>query len=212
MVILYRVLLTLIILVTLSCGSSDVEFDLPQDLRASTEALSRWDGSPGGMALVEFLNEGTTTEEVLDYDVGLDSRAAGNIIGHRDGGDARFGTTDDDLFDSVAEIDRVRWVGPTTIRRMIKYIENMDRVPEYDENLGTWDGVRFTVDQAQATLRFANNTSEEVLDYDLGLNSRAVESIIENRPVGTVAHLAGLYYVGKRALRRLRNAAMDDRE
>jgi len=212
MAVFNRSLLLLTLIGFASCGTGlEEQVSLAEDLRPSTRPLSRWDGTPGGMALIEFLNERTTTEEVLDDEIALDARAAGNIIAHRDGGDGEFNTTDDDLFDSIAELDRVRWVGPTTIRKMIRFIDNMERIPEYDETLGTWDGVRFTVDQAQATLRFTNNASEWVLDHELDLDRRAVRSILENRPVGTIAHLASLYYVGKGALKTLRKAAEDER-
>ena len=94
--------------VIVGCGSEESSFELPMDLRPSTSALSPWDGTPEGMALIEFLNDRSTTEEVLDFDIALDARAAGNLIVHRNGGDHRYGTSDDDLYQSIAEVDRVR--------------------------------------------------------------------------------------------------------
>ena len=194
----------------IACGSQEPYLDLPTDLKPISSALSPWDGTPEGMALVDFLNDGETTEYVLDHEVGLDSRAAGNLIAHRDGGDNRFGTTDDDLYQSIAEVDRIRWVGPRTIEKMLTFVWSIEIVPEYDETLGTWDGVRFTVSQATDTLEFANAASEHTLDQELGLDSRAVQSILDARPVQSVAHLAGLYFVGKTALRTLKNASQED--
>ena len=75
--------------VVLGCGTDESSLELPLDLRPSTSALSPWDGTPEGMALIEFLNDRSTTEEVLDFDIALDARAAGNLIVHRNGGDNR---------------------------------------------------------------------------------------------------------------------------
>ena len=97
-------------------GGSDLDFDLDGTNAASVKAIT--EGSIDAIALLAFLNDATTTMTVLDYEVPLDKRAAGNLIGHRNGGDDVFGTSDDDLFDSVAEVDAVRWVGPATLDRL----------------------------------------------------------------------------------------------
>lgn len=193
-----------------SCGTQETYHELAIDLRPTTSALSPWDGTPEGMALIDFLNNRQTTEEILDIDIGLDRRAAGNLIVHRNGGDGYYGTSDDDLYESIAEVDRVRWVGPRTIEKMIHFINSMEMIPESDESLGTWDSVHFTVSQASATLAFANSASEDTLDYELNLDKRAVESIIYSRPISSIAHLAGLYYVGKTALTRLKESSSND--
>ncbi len=60
-------------------------------------------------------------EQGLDDEVGLDSRAARNIIAHRDGADAVPGSSDDELFDSLAELDAIKWVGPNALARLLSY-------------------------------------------------------------------------------------------
>ena len=42
--------------------------------------------------------------------MGLDRRAAQNIIDHRDGPDGIAGTGDDDLFDDITELDGARYL------------------------------------------------------------------------------------------------------
>jgi hypothetical protein len=60
-------------------------------------------------AIVTYLNEGVTRDELEE--AGVHSRAAKNLTKHRDGADGQFGTADDNLFDSVEEVDRVSYVG-----------------------------------------------------------------------------------------------------
>src|SRR5688572_21246411 len=59
-------------------------------------------------AIVSFLNEGATVEDMQD--AGVHARAAGNLAKHRDGADGRFGTDDDNLFNSIEEVDGVAYV------------------------------------------------------------------------------------------------------
>ena len=51
----------------------------------------------------------------------LDKRAAYNIVEHRDGPDATPETSDDDLFDSIAELDDISYVGNTALSRLRDY-------------------------------------------------------------------------------------------
>lgn len=200
----------------LGLGACAVDTDLPADLQEADGARSSWDGTPEGVALLDFLNTESTTTAVLDDEVPLDRRAAGNLIAHRDGGDRAFGTSDDDLFNNLTEVDQVRWVGPRTIERMIDYVLSLGLVPSDNDLLGSWDDVSFTVAEAKATLAFANKASYDLLDYDLALDQRAASSIIAAQPVESIEHLAGLYYVGNTALSILKGeavgtgASMDD--
>ena len=55
------------------------------------------------LALLAFLNDPSTTRELLDVEVGLDARSATNLIAHRDGPDGHFPSADDDVFETIAE-------------------------------------------------------------------------------------------------------------
>jgi hypothetical protein len=198
----------LVFLSFLGLSACAVDSDLPADLQEATGARSSWDGTPEGVALIDFLNTESTTTTVLDDEVPLDRRAAGNLIAHRDGGDRAYGTSDDDLYNNIAEVDAVRWVGPKTIERMIDYVARQGLIPNDNDLLGSWDDVSFTVAEAEATLAFANKASYDLLDIDLELDRRAASSIIAAQPVESIEHLAGLYYVGNTALSTLKDEAV----
>lgn len=180
------------------------------DLIERSPARSIWEGTPEGVGLVEFINDETTTYELLDVTVGLDRRGAGNLIAHRDGGDRLWGTTDDDIYNSVDEIDAVRFVGPASIDRMVAYAARQGWVPGSEDILGIYDGVSFTVDQAEATLKLTNGLTLAELDHGLKLHARAAESIADAQPIATIDELSRLYYVGRTAISALKDAALTD--
>ena len=167
------------------------------------------DGTPDAVALLSFLNHPRTTVTLLDLTVPLDRRAAEGIIRHRDGLDKLPGTSDDNLFDSVVEVDAVPWVGPAALQRLMDFVASYGLVPEGDDLLGVWEGVAFTVNEAEATLRAANEADFELLDIDAKLVSTAVVSILDARPIVTIPQLARLYAVGPKTLETLRDWSME---
>jgi hypothetical protein len=184
-------------------GSADFDV-VPAELEALELARSPWEGTPEGVGLLGFVNAETTTFGVLDNEVPLDRRAARNLIAHRDGGDRLWGTIDDDVFSNVDELDRVRFVGAKSIDRMIMFAAKEGWVPGADDILGIYDGVGFTVTEADLTLELANTVDPEYLDIDLKLDARAVRSIVEARPIETIDQLSRLYYVGYSALNAMK--------
>ena len=192
-------------------GAADFRSEVDaEDLSEVAQARSTWEGTPEGVGLLDFLNAEETTQSVLDYTVGLDRRAAGNLIAHRDGGDRQWGTSDDDIYNTVDEVDAVRFVGPRTLDRMVIFALQEGFVPGSGDILGVYDGVSFTVEQAEATIKLVNILDEETLDIDLGLNARAASSIAAAQPIATVDGLSRLYYVGHSALSVLKDAAAKD--
>jgi len=152
--------------------------------------------------VVALLNDPSTDFDVLDLDVPLNSITATNLIDHRDGPDGIYGTSDDDLFDDIAEIDAVSYVGPAALLALEEYAIADGWVATADLTI---EGVTFTATQAEATLSLVNDGSEDLLDVDVALDSRAVQSILDARPVDSLETLASLYYVGTSALTRLRD-------
>ena len=71
-------------------------------------------------AIVGFLNDGPSADELRA--AGVHSRASTNLAAHRDGADGVFGTEDDALFESAADVDRVSWVGPVAFRQLAEAI------------------------------------------------------------------------------------------
>lgn len=166
------------------------------------------DGQPDAVGLLAFLNHESTTFELLDVDAGLDRRAAQEIIAHRDGPDGIHGTRDDAPFTTIADVEGVYRVGPATMQRILDYARAHGWIPEGDDLLGVYDGVAFTVDEADATLRVANTASSATLRHDVGLQTQAVNGIIAARPILSVLALSNILYVGPVSVERLRAYAL----
>ena len=169
-------------------------------------ATAALEGTRAGYGVLRLLNDGEGTDFLfLDVDVALDRRAAGNLIAHRDGPDAVHGTRDDDLFDSIEEVDGVRWVGPAALEALAEFAYYNDYLPADDDVLGTFEGIELTYADADRVLAFANTATEEEL-RDASVPSRSTTSILAARPVVTMAHLVDLYWVGPRTLQYLLDA------
>ncbi len=165
--------------------------NVERDLTADTSG-ALLDGSPDAIGLVRFVNDSATTFVMLDVDVALDRRAAEGLVAGRP-------------FDSVADIDAVPYVGASALGKLMAYAREAGYVPEGDDLLGTYDGVSFTAAEAARALTIVNEESDGVLRGEVGLDSRAVNSIVNGRPIHTVAELADLYYVGTAMLNRIKN-------
>lgn len=78
-------------------------------------------GSDEAKAVLLLVNDPEVDFEELDDDARLNRRAASNIIAHRDGADELVGGGDDDLFDTLEELDDVRFVGSAALRALLEY-------------------------------------------------------------------------------------------
>lgn len=77
-------------------------------------------------AVLKLANEGTfeLLDESVEYGgVGLDRRAAQNIIYYRLGDDQTADTEDDALFQTLAELDRVPYVGPVAFAKLLAFAQ-----------------------------------------------------------------------------------------
>ncbi len=116
-----RLATTLSALLALTAGCSiadpiDGEFDSFSGDKADVAA-----GSPQAMAVLALVNDLSVDFVELDDDARLNARAARNIIRHRDGVDETPGSLDDDLFDDLAELDAVSYVGPRALDALLAY-------------------------------------------------------------------------------------------
>lgn len=184
-----------------ACGS--IEADVLEQPQAERVLV---DGTPEADGVLAMLNDSSTTFEVLDIDAALDRRAAENLIAHRDGLDGAFGTADDDLFQTVDEVDGVSWVGEATMQALLDYALAEGWVVDPDL-YGRVEGVDFRIDQAEATLLLANTAPFEVLDDEVPLDRRAAEGIVAGRPFASVEEVAAVSYVGTSSLTALRDFA-----
>jgi len=72
--------------------------------------------------VLEVVNESTSTAEALQRAGRLDPRAAKGIVAHRVGPDGVAGTGDDDLFDDLAELDAIAYVGPKSLDNLVAFV------------------------------------------------------------------------------------------
>src|ERR1041385_8743286 len=94
-----------------SCTDQDIE-DGENDAFPSGKADGGIDeGSPEAIGVLAMTNDPGITAAQLKSDAHLSTRAANNIIKHRDGADGTAGTSDDDPFDTLAELDAVPYIG-----------------------------------------------------------------------------------------------------
>lgn len=70
-------------------------------------------------ALRALLNDPATTKEVLVASK-LSSSIAKAIVAHRDGPDGLARTADDDVFETVREVDDISGIGPATLTKLVK--------------------------------------------------------------------------------------------
>ena len=202
----FRTLLSLALALSLAaCGpvtddEAGAPLPAPEDPESADDVVLPGETAEA-ITILEFLNDGATTFELLDADVGLDVRAAQNLIAHRDGDDLEPGTADDDLFDTMDELDAVPYVGPAAVAKLTEYVTFQGWV---FYSTGSWEGVTFTASQVTLALDFANFASLEVLDHDAKLDARAAENILAARPIISMKQLAEVAWVGPAALERVR--------
>jgi hypothetical protein len=107
-------LTALLALGTVACAGDDDPIDDEFSDFSSGKADSIFpDGSPEAQAVLSLVNDPSVDFEELDDDARLHKTAARNIIAHRDGADEQPGTSDDDLYDDLDELDAISFVGPT---------------------------------------------------------------------------------------------------
>jgi hypothetical protein len=114
--------LPIFLLLTVGC-SADGPGDAEDDSFGGDEIKA--DGIYSTCQLAEVLklaNESTSTEDKLKS-LGVAANAARNIVAHRNGPDKMPGTGDDDVFDTLRELDGVRYVGNLALGKLVYAVE-----------------------------------------------------------------------------------------
>lgn len=151
-------------------------------------------------AVLELVNDVDTTVDFLDHEVGLERRAAQGIIATRNGADGVYPSADDHAFDSLEELELVKYVGMSAMTDLRDY------AIDHPAPSGVLvEGVEFTAVENASVLWGVNGALLEELDVDAGLSSTAAQSIVANAPFATMDQLAAAPYVGKATLLALRN-------
>ena len=187
----------------------------PLQSTEDTSAAALETGTPEADAVLALVNDPATSLSMLDDDAALDARAARNIVEHRDGPDGLAGTDDDDLIDTIEELDAIKYVGGSAMARLL----------DYAKARGYYDGGdapdRDTLDRAVLAVVNDQAVTYTVLDDAVGLDRRAAANIItyrdgddgvagtsDDRTFATISELDEISYVGARALARLEDYAV----
>ncbi len=99
-----------------AAGACDSGEEVTSEENDQIEGLG--EGSPAALSVLSLVNDRTLTADGLRTAAKIDSRAAKNIVAHREGADAAQRTEDDDLFDTIDELDAVSQIGPSTLKKL----------------------------------------------------------------------------------------------
>ncbi|MCO4768996.1 MAG: helix-hairpin-helix domain-containing protein [Deltaproteobacteria bacterium] len=141
------------------------------------------EGSDEAAAIILLVN--LSDHELLDDTVGLNSRAADNIL------DARFAGP----IDSLTALDAVSYMGPAAFATLLDYVVNQGLVIPQVYVHGISEQSLLAIDM----LTLVNSASEEALDDVVGLNSISAGNIVEARdlaPIASLSDLDAVSYVG----------------
>ncbi|AKT38220.1 proprotein convertase P-domain-containing protein [Chondromyces crocatus] len=164
------------------------------------------EGSKDALGMLAFLNSAAATQAVLDHEVALDARAAAGLVSRRNGPDGVLGTGDDRPFASVAEVDAVAYVNGPALAKLADYARATGWVElEDSECLGTFDTVAFTAGEGRRALSLVNQVRASALP-GIGLDHRAVNSILANRLVPHMPALEALPYIGPQMMLNIRSS------
>lgn len=152
-------------------------------------------------AIFALLNGPDATVAVLDDEVGLDGRAARNIVAHVRGADGVLGTGDDDLLQSIAELDAIGYVGAAAIAAIDRYA-----TPRYGLQDVVVEGVRFSGAEAAEVVAICNDDSR-LLVNDVGLSGLQNQRLQQARPHTSIATVAATWGIGSATLTKLRDHA-----
>jgi len=185
--------LTVALLAAVAAGCAaalDEPFETSLDLSAADTAR-----------LLDLVNYPGTDLETLDVAVALDRRAAEGIVAHRAGADGVAPSSDDDRFDTLAELDDVPYVGAAALGALLAYA--VANPPPAGELV---DGIAFSGWESMAVVWGVNQASAAEL-AEVGVNSRGATNLVALAPYGSVADMTAVPFVGPVAVEKLHDHA-----
>lgn len=152
--------------------------------------------------ILDLVNDPATDTALLDDDVGLDARAAQEIIELRNGLDDAYPSGDDGVFHSLEELDAVAYVGPSALGKLRDWA--LAHPPAPGELV---EGVMFSGAEIEAIVWGLAGATEDELDDVVGLSSNAAHNLATSGPYATLAEVGAVPYVGPATLETLRDYA-----
>ena len=182
-----------------ACSHAESMTEPAQDFSVSIEQELSVPHSVG-QGILRLVNSEIASLEFLEGVAELDPRAVEVIVAKRAGADGETGTLDDDIFETVFELDAVPYVDTFALMRLGALARDLDLVP-----LLLLEGVPFSEGELNSTVLLANFGSLAELDQDASLDVRAAEAIIHGRPYQDIWQLADRPFMGPGSLRNLRD-------
>jgi len=156
-------------------------------------------GSPEAEAVLDALNDPNLTWIMLVDEVGVSEIAATGWTTFRL----------EQPFESLDHVMAIDGVTSDDVTQLAVWAWANGYLPIETELLGTWDDVDFTETAATVTLRLVNEADERMLDEEIGLDTRAVTSILAARPVISMTELSGLFWIGPDTMAQLKHFALE---
>lgn len=122
-------------------------------------------------------------------------------LAHRHGFDAKVGTIDDNLFNSIAEWDAISGIGPATIGSLVAYVSSRGA-----KDYTTVEGITITRPEANGLVKIANLATFEQLDLEVGLAPYQAQGFMNFRAQGkftSVDQIAAIPGIGPVAMYKL---------
>jgi hypothetical protein len=127
-----RLSLVLIPFAFLPACATDASEEDPRDedviVDGKSDAFGLHEGTPDAEGILELVN--TAPSATLKDEVGLGAVATAGLIKHRAGPDGIDDTVDDDLFDTLVEVDHVPYIGSTSFAKLLAFARSNGYVPD----------------------------------------------------------------------------------
>ncbi len=121
--------LSALLLVVPACTDSGVEDGENAEFPGGKSDGGIDEGSPEALGVLALVNDPAMSASALKTAAGVSSKVAGNITSHRDGADGKAGSADDDRYDTLAELDAIKFVGPATLAALLEAARDRGLIP-----------------------------------------------------------------------------------
>lgn len=156
------------LLMLAACGEPSAPVEEVDGENASFSAGGKADSLVDECTLAEILT--LVNNPALDASaykgMGLHSRAASNIVAYRNGADGLAGTDDDEVIDTLRELDDISFVGPKALEQLIAAVGEV----ECDD---------CTIENLLSLINDPATTTDTL--KELGVHSRAAKAVVAYR-------------------------------